>query len=283
MTIAYTSNTTTGTDSSHRLKVKSFSSQALKLSAQFWFLVTAIGQWIFVYYIIAAYGSHVAAGDIQGWNQVSANVVKPGDLAGNTAFAIHIIFAVMIIGGGPLQLIPKIRSALPTFHRWNGRLYLTTAAIGSLAGLYMIWTREMPAGLSLNLGISLDAILILVFGALAWRAALARKLAIHRRWALRLFMVVSAVWFFRVGLMAWLAIHQGPVGFDPETFTGPFITFWAFAQYLLPLAALEFYLYAKERGGPAVKLIAASTVFTLTCVTGVGIFAATMGMWLPHL
>ena len=33
--------------------------------------------------------------------------------------------------------------------------------------------------------------------------ARSRRITEHRRWALRLFMAASAVWFFRVGLMGW--------------------------------------------------------------------------------
>ena len=89
----------------------------------------------------------------------------------------------------------------------------------------------------------------MVFATLALRYALARDFKTHRRWALRLFMVVNGVWFFRVGLMFWIAVNQGPVGFDPKTFRGPFLSFWAFADYLLPLAILELYLRTKDRAG----------------------------------
>ena len=47
------------------------------------------------------------------------------------------------------------------------------------------------------------------------------QLKAHREWAIRLFLVVSGVWFFRVFLMLWLTINQGPAGFDIETFQGP--------------------------------------------------------------
>jgi hypothetical protein len=37
-------------------------------------------------------------------------------------------------------------------------------------------------------------------------------------------MVLSGVWFFRLGMFLWLAINRGPAGFEPDTFTGPFLT-----------------------------------------------------------
>ncbi len=38
---------------------------------------------------------------------------------------------------------------------------------------------------------------------MALRYALARNIDAHKRWAVRTFIVVSGVWFFRVGLMLW--------------------------------------------------------------------------------
>ncbi|MDX1554572.1 MAG: hypothetical protein R3212_00955, partial [Xanthomonadales bacterium] len=75
----------------------------------------------------------------------------------------------------------------------------------------------------------------------------------------------------------------GGVGVDFESFTGPFLSFWSFAQYLLPLAMLEAYLRAKDGWGPGGQLAVAGTLVALTVVMGIGIFAATMGMWLPRM
>jgi hypothetical protein len=36
----------------------------------------------------------------------------------------------------------------------------------------------------------------------------------------------------------WSRTNHGPAGFDPKAFTGPFLTFWSFGNYLLPLAIL---------------------------------------------
>src|SRR5688572_30478347 len=110
-----------------------------------------------------------------------------------------------------------------------------------------------------------------------------RNIDAHRRWALRLFIVVNAVWFFRVGLMLWLLLNRGPAGFDPKTFTGPFLSFWSFGDYLIPLAVLEIYLRVKDRAGTWGRLTMAVTIAAFTVAMGVGIVVATMGMWLPRL
>ncbi len=258
--------------------------KALKLIGQIWFLIAAFGQWLFVAYVIGFYVPVLALSGLPGLGDTHLpHGHVAGDLVGNLAIAGHILVAIIIVGGGPLQLIPAIRNRFPALHRNLGRTYLFFAFFTSIAGLYLVWTRGVLGGLAGHVAISLDAILILAFGALAIRYAVARQFDRHRRWAMRLFMVVSAVWFFRVGMMFWF-MATGGIGIDTETFSGPFIYSWYFGQMALPLLLLEIYLWASapQRHGAA-KLAAASIVFVATAAMGIGIFAAAMGMWLPRI
>ncbi|SDA57924.1 MULTISPECIES: hypothetical protein [unclassified Janthinobacterium] len=125
--------------------------------------------------------------------------------------------------------------------------------------------------------------LVLVFAGLALKNVLRGDIAAHRRWALRLFLAVSGVWFFRVGLMFWLAVNGGPAGFDPDTFTGPALSFLAFAQYLLPLAVLEAYLRCRDGGGAAARWTVAALLALASLAMSAGIAVASMGMWLPRM
>jgi hypothetical protein len=256
---------------------------ALTGAARFWYLVTVAGQLIFVAYVVAVYGGAALVGNLQGWNKVMRFGYVPGDGRGNLAIGAHLLMAAIIMVGGALQLIPQLRRRAPALHRWNGRLYLGGAVLASVSGLYMIWWRGAVGDLVQHIGTSLNAVLILVCAALALQRALARDIAAHRRWALRLFLCVSGVWLFRVGLMFWIAVNGGPAGFDPASFTGPFLSFLAFAQYLLPLAVLELYLRSHAHGGAPARLAMAAGLSALTLAMGVGIAVATMGMWLPQI
>jgi uncharacterized membrane protein len=264
-------------------ELDSFADIALRNAARFWFVAVAIGQLIFVVYLLAHYGASGIKGDFMAWNKVVAKAYVPGNTAANLAFGAHVALAVVIFLGGLLQLVPQIRSRAPRFHRWNGRVYVVLGIATSLAGLYMVWFKGIQGDLSQHLGITLNAILIIVFAGFAIHHARARQLVTHRRWALRLFIVVSGVWFFRVAFALWLLIHQRPVGFDPKTFTGPFITFLSFANYLVPLIALELYLHAQDRGGAAARIGMAAGLIALTLTMAAGIFAATMIFWLPRI
>lgn len=247
-------------------------SRPVATAAGLWYLVAATGLVIFASYIGISYG-RAALGGPPGESQWVA-----GDLLGNTMLSVHLVFALLLTGIGVLQLIPPLRRRAPALHRNLGRVFMAGAVLGSLSGFYLVWVKGTVGGTPMHLAISLNGVLIVGFAWLAWQHARARRFAEHRRWALRLFMAANGVWFFRVGLMLWLMVWQAPVGFDPKSFTGPFVYALSFAQFLLPLGVLELYLRTRGRG-----LALALTLVLLSLATAAGIFGATMAMWLPRL
>lgn len=78
-------------------------------------------------------------------------------------------------------------------------------------------------------------------------------------------------------------MNGGPVGFDPATFRGPALDILTFLQYLLPLALLEMYFWAKESCSRAGRLSTAGVLMGMTLVMGAGIGMAMIAMWLPNL
>jgi tetratricopeptide (TPR) repeat protein len=263
--------------------LQDFGGTALKAATRLWFAVAVIGQLLFAFTVASFYGRAAVRGDLQAWNQSMTHGYLPGDRVGNLAVAIHLISAVIVILAGTIQLIPQVRNRAPLLHRWNGRLYFVTAFTISLAGLYMMWMRGTVGDLAQHLGNSLMAVLIMFCAVMALRYALARDFKTHRRWALRLYLVVSASLFIRAGIFLSLLLHRGPFGFDPATFQGPFLTFISFAQYLVPLAVLEIYLRVQDRSGVPGRIAMAGTLFILAVALGAGIFAVTMAKWLPSI
>jgi len=247
-------------------------SRPVAAAAGLWFLVAATGLTIFATYIGISYG-RAALGGPPGESRWVA-----GDWLGNSLLSVHLVFALLMTGIGVLQLIPPLRRRVPAVHCTLGRVFMVGALLGTLSGFYLLWVKGTVGGLPMHLATSLNGLLIMAFAWLAWRHARARRFVEHRRWALRLFIVANGVWFFRLGLMLWLVIWQAPVGFDPKTFTGPFVYFLAYAQFLLPLAVLEIYLRLRGRG-----IAFAVTLVLLSLATAAGIFGATMGLWLPRL
>jgi hypothetical protein len=243
------------------------------------------GQFIFAAYVAVFYGSASLAGDFERWNKVLPRGYDPADPLGNAMLGLHLLLAVALVIAGALQLIPSVRRYAPAVHRWNGRAYMTFASVLAIGGLWLVWVRGGAAGdVSQHVAISINAALIIGCAGLAWRAARARRFAEHKRWALSLFLVASGVWFFRVGLMAWVAIHRRPVGFDPATFSGPFLTSLAIGVYVvLPLALVQAYFAAAQRGSTVVRFGVAGLLGLVALVILGGTLAATMGMWLPRM
>jgi uncharacterized membrane protein len=259
------------------------SAVAIKLAAKFWYCVAAAGLLLFGFYILKFYGGSTLRGDFAAWGKVMPRGVIPGDTTGNTMISMHLFVAAIITLGGLLQLIPNLRTIAPKFHRWNGRVFVTGAVIGSLSGFYLIAVRGTVGSLGSQLGTTFNGVLILICAVMAVKAARERAFANHRRWALRLFLLVNGVWFFRVGLFLWLMIHQKPVGFDPETFRGPFLVALAWSQSLVPLALLELYLRARDGRSSVARWSVSVVLFIATIGMGIGIVGAYMGLWYPRL
>jgi uncharacterized membrane protein len=269
--------------SSRLSRATTFADAALGASARLWFMAAVIGQLVFVLSVAAFYSSAALRGDLQAWNKFMPHAYVAGDSIGNVAVGVHLFAAVFIVLSGALQLVPQVRLRAPSLHRWNGRLYMVSAFTVSGAGLYMSWVRGSVGDLSQKLGISLNAVLVMLFAAMALRTAMARDFKTHRRWALRLFLVVGGVWFVRISLALSLVLNRGPFGFDPTTFTGPFLTFLSFAAYLFPLCILELYLRAEALWSGPGRIAMATALAALTIAMSAGIFAASIVFWVPRI
>ncbi len=247
------------------------------------FCTITIGLWLFGAYIIGFYYRSVLAGDLQRWNEVLPHGYVVGEWFGNMLVAVHVLLALILVVGGPLQLMPFVRNRYRKFHRILGRAYVYTAILVSLAGLGMTWTRESAGDLIMWISNSIQAIYIIIFAIITIRFAVKRNIGKHNLWAVRLFLVTGGVWFFRVFLMAWLVIHGGPAGFDAETFTGPFLTFLSVFTYAVPVTLFVYELYRRAMHGNKKWLVYTASVILLlsTAIIALGIFGASIGMWFP--
>lgn len=251
-------------------------------AASFTYLSIAAGQLAFALFILRYYYPKTLSGDFAAWN------AKPlidgfisGDIAGNLFFAAHVLMAAVITLGGLIQLLPVIRSRWPAVHRMNGRIFLAVALSLSLGGLWMVWVRGTYLNLPGAFGITLNALLIMGAAFMAGREAMARRIVQHRRWALRLFVLASAVWFMRVGYMVW-GLTTGGAGIG-KAMDGPFDLFLAFGNSLVPLAIVELYLFAQAKGSEGLKRGVAGLLLLCSLAILGGSFGAWMVMWGPYL
>jgi hypothetical protein len=263
--------------------MKGAAAGALRWAGIIWFVVAAFGQAAFVGFILAFYGTRTAAGNYAGWND------KPlidgyiaGDGTGNFVFAAHVLLASVVTLAGLMQLVPAIRRAVPTLHRWSGRTFLVVAGFMALSGFWLTLVRGTSLSAVSSAAIVVDGLLILIFGALAWRHAVKRRFDQHRIWAMRTFMAVSGVWFLRVGIMGWVLVNQGPVGMS-DSLSGPADIVLVFGSYLIPLGLLELYFRAGRSVHVAPKLLTAALVLAAAAFTAIGVFGTIALMWGPYL
>jgi uncharacterized membrane protein len=263
---------------------KTLGLKALRFAVILWYVVTVASQLTFALYVALFYGGAVAQGDLTLWNRTLPKGYVPGETLGNIAIATHLGLAIVILLAGALQLVPLVRQRAPALHRASGRVFLVGSVVTATSGLWMLLVRKAGAGDAVqHLASTLNTILILLFAALAWRNAVARRISVHRRWALRLFVVTGGVWCFRVGLQFWLFIMGGPVGFNPRTFTGPFLSIWTYGAYLLPLLVLELYLRAKARGSGRERFAMALLILICTTAIAIGSVRVTSRAWIPRM
>lgn len=272
------------TDTVPALTAARSAQRLLAVAARTWFAVALVGQLIFSAYIAVLYGGATVTGDMARFNSVMPRGYVPGDTAGNAAIVSHVLLAVVIMIAGAMQLMPAIRRRVPALHRWVGRGYVIAVSLTSLAGLYMVWWRGSAGDTWQHVAISLNAVILTTCALLAWRMARVRDFATHRQWALRAYLAANGVFFFRLGVFLWIVINQGPVGFDPETFRGPFLTTLAFAVYVIvPLSILQLYFVAQRSSGVWLPRFTALGLFTLALLSAGGIGSVSMILWLPAM
>lgn len=257
--------------------------KALAAAASLWFGVAILGQWLFALYVVSYYGTRLSATGLPGLSSTHlTNSYVAGDVVGNVAVAAHVLFAVAIHGGGPLQFIPAIRRRAPQVHHWIGRAFVLAAVVGSVTGHYMIWVRGTGGtGALNNFSNTVATALILLFATLALRNAIARNIAAHRRWALRLFLVASAVWFARVGIWGTGVIVPA-LGIEFRPIMMQVVAIMDVVKIAAPLAVCELYFWAQARAGANGKLATATVLLFATLLTAAGVYGSAVLVWWPR-
>jgi uncharacterized membrane protein len=243
-----------------------------------------LGQGLFLGYLFGTFGRTALVGDFAAWSRFSAKGWVSGDTVGNAAMLAHIALALVVLSCGAIQLLPVVRRRAPRLHRLSGRAYLVGCLVAAVSGLVLVWGRGTVGDIWQHIAITINALLLLAGIALTWRTARARAFAEHRRWALRTFLVAGGVFYFRLLFSLWVMIHRAPVGFDPKTFSGPFLTTLAFFVYVVgPLTIFELYRRAEQSRRVLVHRAATGLVAVCALLALAGSVSAPLLLWWPRL
>ena len=253
-----------------------FSARFLQKGAKSWFISMLIGHWVFLTYVVVIFGVSAALGDMEYWNARISHAHIEGDDIGNLSVMAHLGFAAIVLGLGPLQLLPSIRANAPWLHRWMGRLYVSAVLIATFSGMYMLFVRDIGSW-SLKTGFVLQGAVLSIFAFYALRHAIARNIDRHYRWAMRFFMVASIALTFRVILMAW-ALSTGGMGINMETGEGWFLDLMIGLQFL-PLLMFEAYSAAKDGNSATGRVIMGALLFVSTLIMYGGVALMSYVSW----
>jgi Predicted membrane protein (DUF2306) len=114
----------------------------------------------------------------------------------------HIIGGSGALVTGPWQFSRRLRLGHLAFHRWLGRIYLCSVALGSVAGFTLaIFSEE---GWPTHVGFGLLAVIWFFTGWMAYRRILAGKILAHREWMIRNFSLSLAAVTLRLDLISLL-------------------------------------------------------------------------------
>jgi len=107
----------------------------------------------------------------------------------------HIVLSIVAILIGPLQFIPKIRNKYLKTHRRLGRIYIISVVLGGISGMVLAVTSgvNLPYAVGLfGLGFTWATSSIMAFLAIK-----NRKVAQHKEWMIRSYIITFAFVTFR--------------------------------------------------------------------------------------
>jgi len=107
----------------------------------------------------------------------------------------HLLLALPVVFGAPLQFLPQLRQSAPRVHRWIGRMYVFGASGAATLAIYLGATSEYEES---RLSIVIAGALWLFFTLAAWRAAVARNFVAHRAFMIRSYALALVLVWLRV-------------------------------------------------------------------------------------
>jgi len=119
---------------------------------------------------------------------------------------LHVAGASTALLIAPIQMLPALRRAGRTWHRWLGRVYVAGCLIGGVAGFVSAF--GSTAGPIATSGFASLAVLWIVVNVMGWRRATQGRFAEHRRWMIYSFAMTFAAVTLRLYLPIFPLLHR---------------------------------------------------------------------------
>jgi Predicted membrane protein (DUF2306) len=213
------------------------SERALRWAARALTATCWISAALFGLYILAFYAAALVDGNIAKWNESLPRLYESQTPAATAGIGVHFAAGGIILALGCIQFVGSIRSRYPAVHRWIGRVYVTAALLAGIGGLTFIAVKGTIGGATMDVGFGIYGVLTAAAAIETYRHARARRLDIHRAWAMRLFALAIGSWLYRMEYGFWFLLADG-AGHTDE-FSGPFDKLMAFFFYVPNLLVVE--------------------------------------------
>lgn len=241
-----------------------------------------ISSGLFGLYILAFYAAAAYQGEMNRWNKVLPELYGPSSGTANAGIGLHFAAGGIILILGSIQLIGAIRNRYPAFHRWVGWVYILASVLAGLGGLSFILIKGTIGGTVMDIGFGLYGALMLICATETFRHARARRIELHRAWALRLYALAIGSWLYRMDYGLWILLTDG--WGHQDYFTGPFDKVMAFFFYLPNLLVAEVFIQKiKSKTSLAFNLGASLLLLAVNGFLMLGTYFFTKHYWGPAI
>ena len=149
---------------------------------------------IFGAYILAYYGGAIPAGTMEQWNATLPALYEAHTPVASFGMGLHFFAGATLLLLGPIQLIGAVRRSAPKVHHWIGRVYAFAAFAAGVGGLIFIALKGTVGGMMMTAAFAAYGALMILAAVQTVRHAMARRIDIHRAWAIRLFALAIGSW-----------------------------------------------------------------------------------------
>jgi hypothetical protein len=258
------------------------SARALHWSARALTATCWISAGLFGLYILAFYAAALVDGNIAKWNESLPRLYESDTPTATAGIGMHFAAGGIILALGCIQFVERIRAHYPAAHRWIGRVYVTAALLAGIGGLTFIAAKGTIGGTTMDVGFGLYGVLTAAAAIETYRHARARRLDIHRAWAMRLFALAIGSWLYRMEYGFWFLLADGAG--HAKDFSGPFDKLMAFFFYVPNLLVVEALIRAPRAALSTTARWAATAAFS--CATAflvLGTYYFTKFYWGPAI
>lgn len=246
--------------------------------------VVWISSAIFGAYILAYYGGAIPAGTLEQWNATLPALYEPHTPVASAGIGLHFFAGAVLLLLGPVQLIQQVRRQAPAVHRWIGRVYALAAFAAGVGGLTFILAKGTVGGLMMNIAFAAYGVAMVVAAVETVRHAMARRIDVHRGWAIRLFALAIGSWLYRIGYGLFFAIGGRDNPAHTTAFTGwyDYVMDWAF--FVPPLIIAEMFIRSRGTQASTARRLATSTTLTFSALfVAYATFFFTLFGWGPAI